>query len=165
MLRSTVEGEAHFLELTAALTVDVSWNDSTLTDALGFAFVMGSEPATPSGPRLRLQLVNGRFRCREGFASLRDSAARPVLPVLQVFAETSRFQVGAGRALLEQSGIGDPDAYRVAIEWLDSGGRYEGSPIFRRIDGAAERVDIDYAAAPQDLLHVAEGTDWDSEGG
>jgi hypothetical protein len=165
MLRSTVEGEAHFLELAQPLTVDVSWSDSTLTDALGFAIVMGSEPAAPSGPRLRLQLVNGRFRCREGFASLRDSADRPVLPVLQAFAETSRFQVGAGRALLEQSGIGDPDAYRVAIEWLDSGGRYEGSPIFRRIDGAAERVEIDYAAAPQDLLHVADDADWDSEGG
>jgi hypothetical protein len=127
--------------------------------------MMGSEPAAAGGPRLRLQLVNGRFRCREGFASLRDSADRPVLPILQAFAETSRFQVGAGRALLEQSGIGDPDAYQMAIEWIDAGGRYEGSPIFRRIDGAAERVEIDYAAAPQDLLHVADDADWDNEGG
>ncbi len=163
MLRSTVEGEANFLQFSSALTVDVAWTDSTLAEALRFAVVAGAPPATPRCPRLRLQAVNGRFRCREGFVSLRDSASRPVVPVLQAFAELSRFQVPSGRALLEQSGIGDPDAYRVAIEWLDSGGRYEGSPIFRRIDGAAERVEIDYAAAPQDLRHVADDADWDSE--
>lgn len=165
IVRSSVEGEANFLELTSPLTVDVAWNDSTLTDALRFAVMVGTDPTTPSGPRLRLQLTNGRFRCREGFASLRDSVSRPVLPMLQAFAETSRFSVGAGRALLEQSGIGDPDAYRLAIEWLDNGGRYEGSPVFRRIDGAAERVEVDYAAAPQDLRHVADGADWEGEGG
>ena len=164
MLRSTVEGEANFLEIAAPLPVDVVWNDSSLIDALRFAVMVGAEPAAAVGPRLRLQLGNGRFRCREGFASLRDSASRPVLPLLQASAEGCRFQVARGRALLDQSGIGDPDSYRVAIEWLDSGGRYEGSPIFRRIDGAAERVEIDYAAASQDLLHVADDADWDGDG-
>ena len=165
VVRSSVEGEANFLELTSPVMVSVAWSDSTLTDALRFAVVGGTEPTTPNGPRLRLQLTNGRFRCREGFASLRDSVARPVLPTLQAFAETSQFFVAAGRALLEQSGIGDPDAYRVAIEWLDSGGLYEGSPVFRRIDGAAERVEVDYAAAPQELRHVADGADWEDGGG
>ncbi|MEI7564002.1 MAG: hypothetical protein WCJ39_10670 [bacterium] len=55
--------------------------------------------------------------------------------------------------LLEQSGIEEPDRYRAAIEWLDANSRYEGSNIFRRIDGSAERVEMDFAASPQPLVH------------
>lgn len=165
VVRSTIEGEANFLEIGSPVTVQLAWTDSSLVNARRFAVVMGTEPAMPVGPRLRLELVNGRFRCQDGFASLRDSASRPALPTLRAVAERCRFQIAEGRALLEQSGIGDPDAYRIAIEWLDSGSRYEGSPIFRRIDGAAERVEIDYAAASQDLLHVAEDSDWGDEAG
>jgi hypothetical protein len=71
--------------------------------------------------------------------------------------------------LLEQSGIEEPARYRTAIEWLDANSRYEGSNLFRRIDGSAERVEMDYAASPQPLAHSArismpvEG--WDVEGG
>jgi hypothetical protein len=71
--------------------------------------------------------------------------------------------------LLEQSGIEEPARYRTAIEWLDANSRYEGSNLFRRIDGSAERVEMDYAASSQPLAHSArismpvEG--WDVEGG
>ena len=78
-----------------------------------------------------------------------------MVPRLQVFAEACRFVVPEGRVLLEQSGIEEPARYRAAIEWLDAKSRYEGSNLFRRIDGSAERVEMDYAASPQPLAHSA----------
>jgi hypothetical protein len=163
VLRSSVEGNADFLDVASDAAVTVTWDSSSLLDAARFLVMTGAVPSAPIGPRLKLELNNGRFRCREGFASLHDSPDKPVLPVLQVVTEGSRFKVAAGRALLEQSGIGDPDAYLLAIDWSDSGGRYEGSPIFRRIDGAAERVEIDYTSATQGLSYSVDPADWDDE--
>ena len=82
-----------------------------------------------------------------------SSDLEPVVPRLQVFAESCRFVVPEGRVLLEQSGLEEPARYRTAIEWLDANSRYEGSNLFRRIDGSAERLELDYAASPQPLAH------------
>lgn len=72
-----------------------------------------------------------------------------------LFATTkaSRFAVPEGAALVLQSGIETPEAYQAAVEWIDAGSRYEGSDIYRRIDGAAERIDIDFAAAATPMEH------------
>lgn len=160
VIRSTVEGDANFLMVRGTAPVEVVWSESRLIDASRFLVAEGTEPTNPRGPRVRLALDNGLFECREAFVSLRDSPSRPAFPTLQCFAESSRFRIAAGKPLLEQAGIADPDAYRIAIEWLDAGGRYEGSPVFRRIDGAAERVEIDYASAPQTLRHMADAAEW-----
>jgi hypothetical protein len=69
-------------------------------------------------------------------------------------ADACRFAVPDGGALVEQTGIEEPDRYRSAVEWLDGGSRYEGSSVFRRIDGVAERVEIDYASSGQPLVHT-----------
>ena len=74
-----------------------------------------------------------------------------------------RFTLADGRALLEQSGIGDPEAYRPGIEWIDAASRYEGSGVLRRIDGAAERFEIDFASQPQPMNHTPRIDGWPGE--
>jgi hypothetical protein len=104
------------------------------------------------------------FANREGFAVLLDSPASPVMPGLRVSSTRCRFVTPPGHGFLEQVGIGPPDVYRTAIDWLDTGGRYEGSAIFRRIDGAAEREEITFSVAPGRLQHKAVIEGWE-EGG
>jgi hypothetical protein len=62
--------------------------------------------------------------------------------------------------VLEQSGVGAPEAYRPAIDWIDAGSRYEGSGVWRRIDGAAERFDIDFASQSQNFNHTPRIESW-----
>jgi serine/threonine protein kinase len=157
IVASTVEGEANFLEVSSAVTIDIAWSNSTLTDALRFAAVKGSESGAGVEPEIKARLSGSQFECNEAFASLRDSVSGPLLPVLVIVAEASRFRIPNGGALLEQSGVSDPEAYRAAIDWFDRGSQYQGSPIFRRIDGAAERIEIDYASAAQDMDYRAAG--------
>lgn len=57
--------------------------------------------------------------------------------------------------MILQSGVDEADRYRGMIEWLDANSRYEGSVVFRRIDSATERVEMDFAAAPQPLVHAS----------
>jgi serine/threonine protein kinase len=161
MVKTAVEGEATFLEIVGPVAVDVLWAEAPLTVGRWFLVASATGGGRSGGPRVRLALDEGQFDCGQGFASLRDSPASVVLPNLRACAEACRFRVPEGRPLLEQAGVGDPEAYQTAIEWVDAGGRYEGSPIFRRIDGAAERVEIDYASAAGRLVHVAGDTDRD----
>jgi hypothetical protein len=112
---------------------------------------------------VRMTLDDGLFACGDGFACLLDSPSLPVAPRLQAFAKGCRFLVPEGRAVLQQSGVGDPEAYRPAVEWIDAASRYEGSGILRRIDGAAERFDIDFASQPQPFNHAATIDGWPAD--
>jgi len=160
MIRCTVAGDVTFCACRGASDVTIVWSAGTLGGASRFLLAEGLERGASRGPLVRLSLDTGVFACRDGFASLRDSPSRPVAPSLHAFAESCRFRIPDGRALIEQSGVGDPDAYRAGVEWIDAGGRYEGSGVFRRIDGAAERVEMDYASSPQPLVHLPTGTEW-----
>jgi len=71
--------------------------------------------------------------------------------------------VPEGRPFLEQSGVGDPEAYRPTIEWIDVASRYEGSGIWRRIDGAGERFEIDFDSQPQPMSHSPTIENWPGE--
>jgi serine/threonine protein kinase len=163
MRRSAVFGDAVFLHASGHGGIDVLWAGGSVATAHRFLLAEGSPRTDASRLAVRLSLSGGLFACREGFACLLDSPACPVVPELRVFAEDCRFLVPEGRALLEQSGVNDPELYRTAIEWLDTGSRYEGTEIFRRIDGSAERVEMNYAASPQPLIHSARLGDWPDE--
>jgi hypothetical protein len=128
-----------------------------------FLVAEGSPRSHGKGTAIRMTLEDGLFACRDGFACLLDSPALPLAPRLQAFAKGCRFLVPDGRAVLEQSGIGDPEAYRPAIEWIDAASRYEGSGILRRIDGAAERFEIDFASQSQPMNHAPRIDDWPGE--
>lgn len=99
--------------------------------------------------------------CGEGIVLLRDSAARPAAARLRVRAGTSRFMVRAADGpFVEQVGVGVPDAYATGCLWLDEQSRYEGGGAFRRIDAAAERVDIGFRDVVPELAHEPVGGLW-----
>jgi hypothetical protein len=153
MTRSSLTGDGLFMEAAGSGEVEVFWSGGRCVTTRQFLVAGGADRAAGEGLALRLSLSQSLFACQGGFARLVDSSAGPLLPRLQVFAEECRFVLPEGRVLLEQSGIEEPDRYRAAIEWLDANSRYEGSNIFRRIDGSAERVEMDFAASPQPLVH------------
>jgi hypothetical protein len=93
--------------------------------------------------------------CSESLVTLRDSPAWPRIAAVEVKSSGCRFVVAdPTRAFVEQAGIADPEDYLAAVDWLDRNGRYEGSRIFRRIDGAAEREELAFGQATvPPLLH------------
>ena len=66
---------------------------------------------------------------------------------------------------LVTAGVGDAEAYRPAVEWIDAASRYEGSGVLRRVDGAAERFEIDFASHAQALDHESRIIEWPDAGG
>jgi serine/threonine protein kinase len=165
MRRSAASGDAVFVDASGRGLIDVLWAGGSVATAHRFLLAEGSPRANGGGLTVRLSLSDGLFACREGFACLLDSPASRAVPELRVFAERCRFLVPEGRALLEQSGVNDPELYRSAVDWLDTGSRYEGSEVFRRIDGSAERVEMNYAASSQPLIHTARLGEWPDEAG
>lgn len=153
MIRSSAVGDGVFLDVAGAGKLDVSWSEGRCVSPSQFLVAEAAGRDAGDGMTIRLSLNEGLFACREGFACLLDSSARPLLARLQVFANQSHFVVPEGRPLLQQSGIDEPDRYRTAIEWVDAGSRYEGSDVFRRIDGSAERVELEYSDSPQPFIH------------
>jgi hypothetical protein len=153
-LRSRVTGAGSLLEAAGAGTVDCEWQEGDCDLDGRFVVAEGSRRGSGPGVIVRLVLGSATFDCDDGFAWLLDSPARPLQPQLRAVVDGCRFRVPEGRALIEQSGIDAPAAYRSSVEWSDTGGRYEGSTVWRRIDGAAERIDLDYASSPRPLVHV-----------
>ncbi len=153
MTRSLLAGDGVFFAGGGAGQAEIIWTGGRCITTRHFLLANGAPEDAAEGLSIALSLGDALFACREGFARLVDSSAEPLVPRLQVFAEACRFVVPEGRVLLEQSGIEEPARYRTAIEWLDANSRYEGSNLFRRIDGSAERVEMDYAASPQPLAH------------
>jgi len=154
-IRSRATGAGSLLEAAGGGRIDCEWQEGDCD--LGGRFLVAEGSRRGDGPGITVRLVLGAasFHCRDGFAWLLDSPARPLPPQLRAEVDGCRFLLPEGRALIEQSGIDAPAAYRSLVEWSDTGGRYEGSGVWRRIDGAAERIDIDYASAPRPLAHEA----------
>ena len=163
MTDSRVEGGAAVLESQGGGRIDLIWSGGTVVTPGRFLMAEGGPRTGGSGALIRMTLEDGNFACRDGFACLLDSSALPFGPRLQAFAKECLFVVPEGRPLLEQSGVGDPEAYRSAIVWIDAASRYEGSGVWRRIDGAGERFEIDFDAQPQPMNHTTTIGDWPGE--
>jgi len=155
-----VEGAAAFLEARGGGRIDLFWSGGRVVTRGRFLIAEGAARSVGAGPAIRLTLEEGLFACGDGFACLLDGPALPLPPRLQAFAKACRFLVPAGRALIDQTGIGHPEGYRTSVEWIDAGSRYEGSGILRRIDGAAERFEIDFGSQPRPLNHSATIEAW-----
>lgn len=160
LVETTVEGDMTFLEVTGAGRVDLLWTGGSLNTGGRCIVVEGAGRDVEEGTVLTVTTREGLFACREGFACLLDSPARPTEPRLEVTATSSRFLTPEGVPLIEQSGIEDPEVYRGRVRWIDAGSRYEGSPVFRRIDGAAERVEIDFASLAQSMQFLPQIEAW-----
>ncbi len=95
--------------------------------------------------------------CPEGLMNLRDAPGLTRVPRLDMQATGCRFIVAdPSRSFVEQSGIAEPDVYLTALSWLDRHGRYEGTRIFQRIDGAAERVETVFGQPSAPFIHDAQ---------
>ncbi len=160
LTETTVDGDMTFLEVTGAGRVDLVWTGGALHTDGRCIVVEGAAREVEDGTLLTVTTRQTVFACREGFACLLDSPARPTEPRLEVTATGSRFLTPEGVPLIEQSGIEDPEVYRGRVRWVDAGSRYEGSPIFRRIDGAAERVEIDFASLPLPMQFLPQIEAW-----
>lgn len=152
--RSLALGAGDVLHVSGDREVGVVWSGGRCVVAGVFLVAQGGTRRDGPGPTASLSLADATFACQGGFARLIDSPAGPVIPGLRAFADACRFALPDGTALLEQTGVEQPDRYRGAVDWLDGGSRYEGSGVFRRIDGAAERVEADYASAVPPLAHT-----------
>jgi serine/threonine-protein kinase len=169
-----VDGAAVFLEAgggpagevgtpaigTSGGRIALMWFGGRLSSSGRFLLAEGSSAGEGPGVDVTMTLENAMFSCSEGLVCLTDSPTRPRLASLRGLARGCRFVIPEGRALIEQTGVGDPDRYQPAVEWVDAGSRYQGSGIFRRIDGAAERLDMDYASHPQRLDHALRVDAW-----
>jgi hypothetical protein len=145
-------GDADLLELTGSASgrVNFSWDAGAVVTPRRLLVLEGSR----AGSELVCTLENVVAACGGGIASLQDSAASPVPPRLDLEAAGCRFIVtDPARPFIEQSGIALPEDYAAAVAWRDRHGRYEGGLGFRRIDGAAERIEVSFGDAGVPLVH------------
>ena len=160
---TTVRGDMTFLEVAGEGQVDLIWSGGSLATDGRCLVVEGASRDVEQGTLLHVSLQRALFACREGFACLLDSPARPTEPRLDVTATGCRFLTPEGVPLIEQSGIEDPEVYRGRVRWADAGSRYEGTAIFRRIDGAAESVEIDFPSLAQPMQFLPQIEAWPSD--
>jgi len=159
-------GAGTFLSADGGAALTVGWSGGRCVTGGRFLHAEGG-PKGGAATTIKLVLRDALLANQEGFAQLVDAPGVPVMPILRVATERCRFLTPPGRPFLEQAGIGQPDAHRAAIEWIDAGGRYEGGASFRRIDGAAEREEIPFSAVNPPLRHDgsiggwSEGNPWD----
>ena len=155
--RSRVVGASVVVLARGGGNLTLTWSGGGAETPGRFLLVEGSVGDAAWGTGVEVIAEEAIFDCGEGFALLLDSLTRPLEPRLKMVANACRFRMRDNVPLVEQSGIEDPDIYQARVEWVDGGSRYEGGHVFRRIDGAAERIEIDYATAPQPLEHVPLG--------
>jgi hypothetical protein len=145
-------GDADLLNLSggAAGRASFSWDAGAVVTPRRLLVLEGSR----AGRELACTLENVVAACGGGIVSLQDSAASPVPPRLDLEAAGCRFIVtDPARPFIEQSGIALPEDYAAAVTWQDRHGRYEGGRGFRRIDGAAERVELSFGDPTVPLVH------------
>ena len=116
--------------------------------------LLASEGGRGSDLVVSASLTDVVAACADGLVLLRDSPTQPRIPRIDVQASGCRFVVAdPARSFIEQAGIAAPEAYVAACSWRDHHGRYEGSQIFQRIDGAAERIEIAFGQPSAPLVH------------
>ena len=165
MAETRADGGAAVLESQGGGGLDLFWSGGTVVTPGRFLVAEGAERQGTVAGRIRMSLEDGLFACGDGFAALLDSPSLPLAPRLSVLAKSCRFLVPDGRPVLLQAGVGDAEAYRPAVEWIDAASRYEGSGVLRRVDGAAERFEIDFASHAQALDHESRIMEWPDAGG
>jgi len=158
-VRTRAGGDAVFLDVAEGHTgqVGLSWSGGGLLTSRSLIAVGGAGGA--GDVTVEATLDNGLFACRDGVVTATDSRAHPELARVQVTARNCTF-LTAGAPVVLQSGIADPPNYEAAISWRNRGSRYEGTPVLRRIDGAAERIDVLFRDQPATFRHGPDVGSW-----
>jgi serine/threonine protein kinase len=145
-------GDATLVDVQASrgARVSVRWDSgAALTRRL-----VAAEGSRSGDVLISATLADLIVACSDSLVTLRDSPAWPRIPTVEVQATGCRFVVAdPARSFIEQTGISEPEAYLAALLWKDRHGRYEGSRVFQRIDGAAERVELPFGQPTVPLVH------------
>ena len=133
--------------------VDLVWSGGGVATPRQFLTTAGG----PLG--IEAELIDAVFACRDGVVMLRDGGDAAGLATVAVTARNCEF-LTAGAPLVAQSGVADPGDYEPRVTWRDRGSRHEGSDVFRRIDGAAERIDMLFRDQPAAFRHASQVQQW-----
>jgi len=163
MVDVAVNGAVTWCRVEGDAGLEVRWRGGGVTTTSRFLDVTGNASSSAAGAAVSLDLAGATFACQEGFARLADSPMQARVARLVASVNRCRFLLPDPAAFIEQVGVAEPEAYQTAIVWRDRLGRYEGSRIFRRIDGAGDPVEIDFAAAPRPLVHQPFFDGWPAE--
>ncbi len=175
MQRSWASGDAVFLDAagTSSGRIELSWTGGGLMTPRAAITADGARDAA-ADLVMDAVLADAVFACRAPLLSLHDSPARPVPARFQVTAKACDFLVD-GQPLIVQSGIREPADYDAACTWRDQGSRYAGTDVFRRVDGAAERIEAMFRDQPATMRYgprvaawpdaAAWQSDWENGGG
>ncbi len=138
------------VEMPRGGRIDFQWN----TGAALTRRLIAAEGARSGDVVISAHFTDIVAACGDAVVSLRDSPELPRVPRIDMIATGCRFVVAdPARAFIEQAGIAEPAAYLAAMSWEDRHGRYEGTGIFQRIDGAAERVDTPFGPPAAPFVH------------
>jgi len=151
MQNCVINGDIRCFECEAGTSLSLSWTGGSVTTRERFLTAGISSVNFAKPNQLQLQLYGATFVCNRGFARLADIPGQNEVPQMKVTTEYCRFVVPESSALLEQVGVAEPEAYQEAIQWADHRGKYEGSRIFKKIDGAGDLIEIDYSSAGQPM--------------
>jgi predicted Ser/Thr protein kinase len=152
-------GDAVFLDATdgEAGRTTCTWSGGGLITPRQLLAAGGTSGA---GDRLvELALEEATFVCRAGVVTAVDSWRQPLPVQVRVSARNCSF-LTADAPLVLQSGIGEPADYEAAIVWTDRGSRHEGTDIFRRMEGGAERVDLSFREHAATFRHASRVGAW-----
>ena len=116
--------------------------------------------ATTGGPfDIEIDLSDATFACRDGMAVLRDGGGSTGLATVTVTSRNCEFFT-AGAPLITQTGVAEPADYEPRVTWRNRGSRHEGTEVYRRIDGAAERIDMFFRDQPAVFRHAVRVQRW-----
>jgi serine/threonine protein kinase len=162
-------GDAVFLDATdrRPSRVVLSWLGGGLITSRQLLATAGTTGAGTAGTgtmgdgerRVEMSLDDATFACRDGIVLATDSRSQPALAQVRITARGCTF-LTEGTPLAVQTGIGEPEDYEAALTWRNRGSRHEGTDVFRRIDGAAERIDMLFRDQPTVFRHAAQVDRW-----
>jgi hypothetical protein len=160
MERSWACGDAVFCDAAAAVggRMSISWSGGGLLAPRPLVMADGGSESA-GGLTIDASLADAVFASRSPVFSLHDSPARPLPPRLQAVARACDFLLD-GEPLIVQSGIREPAEYEFAVSWRDQASRYAGGDILRRVDGAAERLEVMFRDQPAAMRTVSRVAAW-----
>ena len=163
MRQAWASGDATFLLADQGMPgrVTVEWSGGGLATPRQFVMADGVRDAGAASGDLTIdcRIERGQFACRSGLVLLKDSPLRPRPPRFEASALASHLLCGEA-PLIEQFGLAEQDVLHNSVTWTDRGSRYEGTPVFRRIEGAGEVELRMFSDEPQPFRHQLQVTRW-----
>ncbi len=146
-----VRGEALLVRSEQAQPLQLTWDNGLLVTSERLLWAAGGPSDPKPQGQMQLELRHVTAVARSGLCRLMETQDAPLQLPLEISASDCIFMCDSTAALIEQSGVDDPEDFRRRVVWNGDRNFYENFSTFWRIDGAGEEV------AAQMTLH-----DWQS---